>query len=161
MGSINVKDLISMGVSAKLNELGELEFVLISDATDWILLIEAPYMDVYINVASIEGNLNTVAYKYVVKDDRVRHVLAQQFGISGYLAYCIDVKHYNAQFTAFNYVCASYYDNNGSLLKVKGGNSRIISIEPNSIDESEAESAKFLWRDGEDFIAFLRNAIIS
>ena len=55
MGSINVKDLISMGVSAKLNELGELEFVLISDATDWILLIEAPYMDVYINVASIEG----------------------------------------------------------------------------------------------------------
>ena len=69
MGSINVKDLISMGVSAKLNELGELEFVLISDATDWILLIEAPYMDVYINVASIEGNLNTVAYKYVVKDD--------------------------------------------------------------------------------------------
>ena len=103
------------------------------------------------------GNLNTVAYKYVVKDDRVRHVLAQPFGISGYLAYCIDVKHYNAQFTAFNYICASYYDNNGFLLKVKGGNSRIISIEPNSIDESEAESAKFLCRDGEDFIGFLKN----
>ena len=156
MGSINVKDLISMGLSAKPNELGELEFVLIPDATDWILLIEVPYMDVYINVASIDGNLNTVAYKYVVKDDRVRHALEKQFGISGYLAYCIDVKHYNAQFSAFNYVCASYYDNNGSLLKVKGGNSNIIAIEPNSIDESEAESAKFLWRDREDFIAFLK-----
>lgn len=78
MGSINVQDLISMGLSAKPNELGELEFVLIPDATDWILLIEVPYMDVYINVASIDRNLNTVAYKYVVKDDIVRHALEQQ-----------------------------------------------------------------------------------
>lgn len=151
---IEVNDLIAMGLT-----LGpSMEFRDNQRACDWVLMCRTPVFNVYMNVNSIFGNHNTIAYKYYWLKDDVSKEYQQALQLNKTPRFNIEVKQYNSDFSSYTIKAAVFFDCDYKIIDVREVNQR-QTIEHGSIDADEAKWAKPLCAEGETFIPYMKDTM--
>lgn len=151
---IEVNDLIAMGLTLGSN----MEFVDNQRACDWVLMCRHPLVNVYMNVNSIFGNHNTIAYKYYFVKDETCVDYQRANNLRKAPRFTIEVKQYNSDFSSYTRKAMAFFDFNHKLIEVGEENQKEI-IRPNSIDAEEAKWAKPLCAEGETFIPYMKDTM--
>lgn len=151
---MTVEDAVSMGLGLGSN--GDL--ITTPECCDWVLICKYPKVHIYMNVNSIFGSPRTFAYKYHFLNDDVCREFQKLQELSKAPKYVIEIKRYNSDFTSYTTRAAAYLDSRNQLISVKDVN-HSSNIAPNSLDSVEAQWAKPLYAEGEDFIPYLKETM--
>ena len=151
---ITVENAVTMGIG--LDAQGRM--ISQQEPCDWVLVCKHPYVHIYMNVNSIFGSPRTFAFRYYMVDENDRKEFQKAHNLDRVPLYTIELKRYNSDFTSYTIKAAAFLDNRNQLINLKEVN-QVSQIAANSLDSCEAQWAKPLYENGEDFIPYLKDTM--